>query len=161
MARNCNCAGSTCGCLVTAGNGITVTGTGTAADPFIIVNSAANLAQALTVTDTVTLDMVKTGSGTNLDPIIISGNVTLKMQQLSDVQNPGGVPLAGQIPVYVGTSGTDGHWEFRAAAPAFTTAARPAVASVPIGYMYFDTTVGKPVWKATATLYKDAAGVTI
>ena len=113
MARNCNCSGSTCGCQVMAGTGIAVTGIGTAADPFVITNTGASLAQALSVQDTSTLDLVKTGSGTNLDPTIISGNVTLKMQQLIDVSNPGGNPVAGQAPQYVGVSGAYGHWEFK------------------------------------------------
>jgi hypothetical protein len=146
---------------LTAGSGISVTGTGTASDPFVITNIGASLNTALQVSDTITLNLTRIGSGTNLDPLIISGDVTLLMQQLSDVSNPGGVPLAGQLPVYVGTSGSGGHWEFRPAAPVFTTAGRPAVASVPIGYMYFDSTVGKPVWKKSASVYADATGVTV
>ena len=35
------------------------------------------------------------------------------MQQLIDVSNPGGNPVAGQAPQYVGVSGADGHWEFK------------------------------------------------
>jgi hypothetical protein len=161
VARNCNCSGSTCGCQVQAGSGVSVTGIGTAASPFIITNTGALLSTALTVSDTLTVDMVLQGSGTNVDPIIISANVIAKLQNLSDISNPGGNPVAGQVPTYVGTSGTDGHWEFRPVAPVFTTAARPAVATVPIGYMYYDSTVSKPVWKGTATLYKDATGATV
>lgn len=113
MARNCNCAGSTCGCKIIAGTGISILGIGTAAEPFQIVNTGAQLASALAVTDTSTLNLTLAGSGTNVDPSVISGVVTLKMQQLTDVSNPAGNPLAGQAPVYIGTSGTDGHWEFR------------------------------------------------
>lgn len=36
MPRGCGCAGNSCGCLVTQGSGITVTGTGNASDPFIV-----------------------------------------------------------------------------------------------------------------------------
>jgi hypothetical protein len=110
--RNCNCAGSTCGCKVTAGSGIQVSGLGTAADPFVISNTGASISAAIQVGDTSTLDLTKSGSGTNVDPIVISGNVTLLMQQLLDVSNPGGNPVAGQVPTYVGTAGADGHWEF-------------------------------------------------
>lgn len=160
MARNCNCAGSTCGCKVIAGTGVTVSGTGTAADPYVITNSASNLADALQVTDSVTVDMVKTGSGTNLDPTIISANVTMKLQQLSDIQNPGGVPTVGQVPTYVGSSGVDGHWEFRVPFRPFTTAGRPAVATMPIGTGYLDTTLNKPVW-SHGTVYRDATGTVV
>lgn len=161
MARNCNCAGSTCGCTIEVGTGLSLEGSGTKANPFRITNTGAALDSALQVADTLTLNLTKIGAGTNVDPTIISGDVTLKMQQLSDVSNPGGVPLAGQLPVYVGVSGADGHWEFRPAFPPFTTAGRPAVATVPIGYGYFDTTLGKPVWKKTSTLYGDATGTTV
>lgn len=113
MARNCNCAGQSCGCLVTGGSGIQVTGQGTAANPFVVTNIASDLATAFTVSDTTTLDLVLTGGGTNLDPFILQGNVTAKLQQLSDVNNPGGNPTAGQVPTYVGTSGAGGHWEFQ------------------------------------------------
>lgn len=113
MARNCNCAGGQCGCLVTGGTAITVTGTGTANDPYVIVNTGAALGTAIQVNDTTTLNLTKAGAGTNADPIILSGDVTLKMQQLLDVNDPQGGPLAGEVPFYVGVSGADGHWEFR------------------------------------------------
>lgn len=161
MARNCNCSGSTCGCKVMAGPGISIQGIGTAADPYVVVNTGASLADALTVADTTTLNLTIQGSGTNVDPTIISGSVTLKMQQLSDVSNPGGNPVAGQRPVYVGVSGVDGHWEFQAQWPQYTTALRPAVATAPVGYVYFDTTLGKPVWRKNNTTYVDATGATV
>jgi hypothetical protein len=36
MPRNCGCAGSTCGCLVQGGAGVTVTGLGSATEPYVI-----------------------------------------------------------------------------------------------------------------------------
>lgn len=161
MARGCSCAGGSCGCLVIAGFGINVTGIGTAADPFVIENSGANLAQALAVADTATFDMKRTGAGTNIDPLVLSGDVIMKLQQLSDVANPGGNPVAGQRPVYIGTAGTDGHWEFRSNFPQYTTAGRPAVATAPAEFAYFDTTLGKPVWRKNSTTYVDATGATV
>jgi len=158
VPRNCNCAGASCGCKVEAGTAIAVTGTGTAADPYVIVNTGASLGTALTVTDTLTLDMVKAGSGTNLDPIILSGNVTLKMQQLSDVNDPQGGPVkAGEIPVYQGVPGSGGHWEFQAPFPPYTTAGRPLATAVAIGATYFDTTLNKPGW-SNGTNWRDATG---
>lgn len=160
MARNCNCAGSSCGCKVVAGFGISIGGTGTAADPFVITNAGANLQTALTTTNTVTAKMVKSGSGTNLDPLILSVNVDMRLQQLNDVANPGGNPTRGQVPTYVGTSGTDGHWEFQVPLRPFTTAARPAIAMMPAGTGYFDTTLNKPVW-SSGTNYRDATGAIV
>lgn len=157
MARNCNCSGSSCGCKVQAGTAIAVTGTGTASDPYVVANTGAALGTALTVTDTLTLDMVKTGAGSNVDPVILSGNVTLKLQQLIDVNDPQGNPLNGEHPIYVGTSGSGGHWEFKSPFPPFTTAGRPAATAVPIGGVYFDTTLNKPGW-SNGTNWRDATG---
>jgi hypothetical protein len=39
-----------------------------------------------------------------------------------------------------------------------TTAARPIICG--IGFQYFDTTLGKPVWRKTATIWCDATGAT-
>lgn len=39
-----------------------------------------------------------------------------------------------------------------------TTAQRPNPAPF-VGYMHFDTTLGKPVWAKTTTTWVDAAGV--
>lgn len=36
MPRGCGCAGNSCGCLVQAGPGVNVTGTGNATDPYIV-----------------------------------------------------------------------------------------------------------------------------
>lgn len=160
MARDCGCAGQSCGCLVTAGSGIEVTGIGTADNPFVIRNIASDLASSFKVSDTLTLDMVLAGSGTNLDPFILQGNVTLLMQQLSDVSNPGGVPTAGQVPTYVGTSGAGGHWEFLRPFRTFTTAGRPTPASVGIGGAVYDTSLGIPIW-SNGTAWRNAAGVAV
>ena len=111
--RNCNCSGGTCGCKVNGGVGVTVTGTGTAADPYVINNVAADLNASFAVSDTLTLDLTKSGSGTNLDPVVISGQVKLTMSQLTDVNDPSGIPVAGEVPTYVGVQGSGGHWEFK------------------------------------------------
>lgn len=78
MAK-CNCAGSTCGCRVTAGAGITVGGTGTAVDPFVVRRNTAtdSVGAQVQVSDTTTVDMTKIGTGTAADPIILSAAVVL------------------------------------------------------------------------------------
>lgn len=69
MAK-CGCSGSVCNCVVQAGDGITVTGAGTAANPYIV---AADPADVVTVADTSTVDMTKTGnvitSAVIVDPV--------------------------------------------------------------------------------------------
>jgi hypothetical protein len=160
MARNCNCSGSTCGCQIIAGNGIGITGIGTAASPFQITNTGASLSDSFSVANTTTLGLVLLGSGTNEDPFILSGNVTLKLQQLSDVSNPSGVPVAGQSPVYVGTSGGDGHWEFHRPFQPLATGSRPTAASAGAGGTYYDTTLQKPAWSDGAT-WRDAMGTAV
>ena len=160
MARNCNCSGSSCGCRILGGTAIAITGIGTTSDPYIVTNTGASLGTALLVNDTSTLDMVKTGAGTNVDPIILSGNVKLRLQQLTDVNDPQGNPVKGDVVTYIGTSGTDGHWEFRQPFPAYATTGRPAATALGVGSTYYDTTVSKPAW-SDGTIWRDAAGVAI
>ncbi len=42
MPRGCGCAGSSCGCLMVPGAGVTITGTGNASDPFVITAKQAD-----------------------------------------------------------------------------------------------------------------------
>jgi hypothetical protein len=106
-----NCSDGQCSCLIHAGTGIVVTGSGTQANPYII-SSGLDLSRALTINDTPTLNLTLTGSGVITDPFILKGDVTLKLQQLTDVQDPEGGPAVGDVPVWVGV-GSAGHFEFR------------------------------------------------
>jgi hypothetical protein len=36
MPRGCGCAGNSCGCLIVAGAGVTVSGTGNASEPYVV-----------------------------------------------------------------------------------------------------------------------------
>lgn len=36
MPRGCGCAGNACGCLIVAGPGLTISGTGNASDPYVV-----------------------------------------------------------------------------------------------------------------------------
>lgn len=63
MAR-CGCGGTSCTCQVTAGPNVTVTGTGSAANPFVISAVGATLSEG----DDITI----TGSGTAGDPYVIN-----------------------------------------------------------------------------------------
>lgn len=67
-------------------------------------------------------------------------------------------------------SAASGHCEFLATAIDYatanalvikgTTAQRPTASAV-IGQEYFDTTIGKPIWKKTVTTWCDATGTTV
>ncbi len=106
MARcGCGNAGG-CSCLVTAGGGIRVSGTGTESNPYVIESTGTGITGALTVKDTATVDLTMGGSGTVADPYELSGVATISMEGLSDIA-PGATPAAGQVPVFNGTE-----WEF-------------------------------------------------
>lgn len=77
---NCNCAGSTCSCSVTAGSGVQVKGTGTAANPFVISVdlSTFKLGSALQTQSTATVEMSSVGTGASGDPLIVAADVVLR-----------------------------------------------------------------------------------
>lgn len=73
MAR-CFCGGTgSCECTIEAGDGITVTGTGSEGDPYIV--TAAPAVGNIVALDTTTIDMTVTGSGTGGDPWTISADL--------------------------------------------------------------------------------------
>lgn len=67
MARRCGCLDS-CNCSVIAGANVTVTGTGSADNPYIVSATGG----ATQVLDTSTVNMTITGTGTSGDPYVIS-----------------------------------------------------------------------------------------
>lgn len=80
MAVCKNCPGTSCGCLVVGGTGATVTGTGTAADPFRIAvdPSALQIATSIAVSTSATVELSKTGTGAVGDPLVLIGDVILR-----------------------------------------------------------------------------------
>src|SRR5262245_54999093 len=112
---NC-CGGASCACKLAAGSGITITGSGTPADPFLI--TASNV---LTPVDNSTFDV-------NITPVVVGANTeyrlevkyasTAKLDDLPDVNAP--APTNGQV---LGWDSATSKWTARAP----TTAAAGAV----------------------------------
>lgn len=105
IARNCGCSDAGCQCKVSAGEGISVTGSGTASDPFVITAEITTFVAAFLTQDTPTVNMNLVGSGTVSDPFVLSASSALAMTQLSDWNDPGGL-IVGDVPVWQGD-----HWE--------------------------------------------------
>lgn len=114
MAR---CGDESCSCLVQSGDGIRVTGSGTQSNPYVITSDLPDFSQSLSVRDTETVNLSLFGSGRVGDPFVLSAVSSIKMTDLVDVVDPEGGPIAGEVPVWVGT-GVDGHWEFKTPPPA-------------------------------------------
>lgn len=74
----CSCAGSTCGCKVIGGAGITVTGLGTEAAPYQIVATLGDIALALEFDDTADVVWSVVGDGVPGDPLVVSATTPRK-----------------------------------------------------------------------------------
>lgn len=109
MAR-CNCSGNTCNCLVVAGAGIEVSGSGTPANPYLVSLTAPDIGETIRVNDTESVNLTLTGAGTPSDPLTLSAVAYGRLLDLLDVQDSGG-PVNGDVPVWVG--GGSGHFEFQ------------------------------------------------
>ena len=89
---------------ITGGVGIVVGGSGTISDPYVVERSGDDVLIVGQDTPTVTLTVV--GSGLPGDPFIISAVASMRLQDLSDVNDPGG-PGIGDVPVWGATG-----WQF-------------------------------------------------
>lgn len=91
MARCCGGSG-TCSCRVEAGQGVEVTGVGSALDPFII-----NALATLDVSDNTTFNLTLSGLGTVDSPWLLSVNYasTAALDDLPDVSDT--APTNGQV----------------------------------------------------------------
>lgn len=105
--------GPGCVSILKPGTGITITGSGTPNDPYIIASEFNSLAAFIRVEDTTSVNLSLTGSGTTDDPLTLRAVSILKLTELADVADPGGGPVVGEVPVWVG-AGSAGHWEFQA-----------------------------------------------
>lgn len=98
--------------IIEQGSGITVSGSGTPSDPYIVSTTFANLNQFIRVQDSPSVDLQLTGTGSTSDPLTIRAVSTLKLTDLTDVQDPSGAPAVGESPVWTGV-GAAAHWEFK------------------------------------------------
>lgn len=98
----CGCAGSTCSCLITAGPGVQITGSGQASNPYVITASAASIAGTLTVQDTDSVDLSLAGEGTIAEPYVLTADVELALDDLTDVT--AAAPTTGYVLAFDGTS---------------------------------------------------------
>src|SRR5262245_43651763 len=106
---NC-CGGASCACKLAAGSGISITGSGTPADPFLI--TASNV---LTPVDNSTFDV-------NITPVVVGANTeyrlevkyasTAKLDDIPDVNTP--APTNGQV---LGWDSATSKWTPRAPTP--------------------------------------------
>ena len=112
------CCGSSggCSCIINAGAGISVAGSGTVTDPYVVTSTVIDLSQFLVVQDTTSVNLTLTGTGIENDPLVLRATSTLRMTELLDVEDPSGGPAVGEVPIWVG-SGSDGHWEFQPPPP--------------------------------------------
>jgi hypothetical protein len=67
--------------VVTGAGSVTVTGSGSAASPYVVSGGGS-----LTVTDTSTVDLTLTGNGSTATPYALSATATLNLDALTDVQ---------------------------------------------------------------------------
>jgi hypothetical protein len=86
----CSCVGGQCNCLVVAGEGQIITGSGHPSDPYIVTNTG--IRGALKVQDTKTVDLVLNGNGVATDPYLVFANTTVRL--LEDMLDMG----VGQTP---------------------------------------------------------------
>ena len=86
MAR-CGCSGTSCSCVVQGSGGITVTGSGSAANPYEISGGGV-----IEVVDTATVDLTLTGDGSSATPYSLSADATVKVTDLTDVDMTGATP---------------------------------------------------------------------
>jgi hypothetical protein len=85
LVARCSCNGSQCNCLVIAGEGTEISGSGHPSDPYVVTNTG--IRGALKVTDTPTVDLAINGAGVQTDPYLLSATATVRL--LADMVDMG------------------------------------------------------------------------
>lgn len=94
MAKSC-CGQGTCSCLIQAGDGIIVTGSGSDTDPYMIELDTSTFSPTLSVEDTPTVNLTLLGTGTPADPYSLRADSALRVMDLTDVDPI--APNAGDV----------------------------------------------------------------
>lgn len=89
MPGKCGCSGTTCGCKVTATSPLTIGGTGTAQDPYVLGIGDIDIAALIEVDDTTSVDLSLVGAGTVGDPYVLSAAVKVGATVTSTPTNGG------------------------------------------------------------------------
>lgn len=108
------CGDQGCNCLVEGGQGIVVTGGGTAKNPYKVAIEG-DLTGTFSVVDTESVNLSLNGQGTGTSPYVLTAVATVRLSNLADVNDPQGGPNIGDVPVWVG--GGTPHWEFQPPPP--------------------------------------------
>lgn len=111
MAKCDGCGAGACSCVIRAGQGVAVRGSGSANNPYFIDVDQPDFANALVVNDTNTLNLALVGAGTQQDPLTLTGEVTVAMTGLTDVRDTV-PPVPGDVPVWVADAQGTG-WRFQ------------------------------------------------
>ena len=78
------CGDAGCSCVIKAGSGVSVSGSGSSSNPFVIDAENA-LFDSFSVRDTDSVNLTLTGLGTPDNRFVLSADATLKLTALADV----------------------------------------------------------------------------
>lgn len=95
--RGCGCAGGACSCSVTGGDGIDVSGTGTAIDPFVVTAEIDQLAGTIVFSDSATIDFTVSGDGTPSSPMTVSAAIIVQTALSFPPYTTGSRPSAASV----------------------------------------------------------------
>lgn len=118
---SCNCYADAASTVIRASGRVSVSGSGTASDPYVISEAAAASTLALQVRDSGTVNLTLLGSGTTDDPYVLRADTgsASNLRSLGDVSSTPNVQQ-GAAPIWIG-SPTGGHFEFRLPGVRYTT----------------------------------------
>lgn len=87
------CCGGASAVVIQSGDGLSVSGSGTTSDPYII---SGDIEVAMVGQDSSTIDMTINGSGVTSDPFVVRADATLSVNDLVDV-NDLTAPVLGDV----------------------------------------------------------------
>jgi len=147
---------------VKVGTGLTLSGSGSLENPFLI-ELAGGVEDSLITTDSTTIDFTLSGGGSPVDPYRLSANAKLRVSDLTDVVDPEGAPSAGDTLIWVTSGVAVPRFEFRPPPPnpagSVNTGAGltgTGAAGSPLAVKMIGTSAGGPT--SGLEVYADSAG---